>query len=83
MGIAEGADLLVGLQIAMEQHLLAIGTLDPKIVRRRRLLLAANQRLDLGPNEIGEPVHGLILPGWSAGDALAGVLPPDGGGGKA
>jgi hypothetical protein len=53
MVIAERADLQIGFQVAMEQHLFAIGALDPQIVRRCQLGLAANQRLDLGTDEIG------------------------------
>ena len=49
------ADFLIGLPIAHEKHLFALGAFQPEILRR---LLARDQRPELGPDEIGQPVHG-------------------------
>src|ERR671919_3125139 len=52
---AMGADFLVGLPVAHEQHLLALGALQPESLRR---LLARDQGLELGSDEVRQPVHG-------------------------
>src|SRR5262249_419388 len=52
---AMSANLLVGLPVAHEQHLLALGAFQPEILRR---LLAGHQRAQFRSDEIGQPVHG-------------------------
>src|SRR5208283_2354723 len=52
------ADLQIGHQVAMEDHLLAGGTLVPEIVGH---LAPGEQRADLRADEFGEPVHAASL----------------------
>ena len=73
------ADFLVGLPVAHEQHLFALGTFQPEILRR---LLAGDQRPELGPDEIGQPVHGggiARMAGPAKIDARQRQKPPKGG----
>src|SRR5690606_41672279 len=44
----------VGLHVLVEDHLPRLGALDPEIFRH----LTLEQRLDLGPYDVGNPVHG-------------------------
>jgi hypothetical protein len=48
------ADFPRGFKLAMEDHLLALRTLVPEVVRR---LLAPEQGADARADEFGEPVH--------------------------
>src|SRR5262249_8092775 len=66
-------DPQVGLELAMEDHLLALRTFFPEIVGRTRL---AGQRLELGTDEVREPVHGVRVPsGASCAAYTRGQLP--------
>ncbi len=53
------ADAQVRLQLAVEDHLLALRAFLPEIVGHARL---ARERLQLGADEVGEPVHGVRVP---------------------
>src|SRR4029077_8436328 len=58
MMAAMGADPLVRLELAVEDHLAAGRALVPEIVGRVRL---ADQGTDLRPDEVGEPAHAAPL----------------------
>src|SRR5690606_37411846 len=49
-----GDDPLVLLEIAVEHHLSGLGALYPEVLRN---FPAAEHRVDLRPNVIGDPVH--------------------------
>ncbi len=49
------ADFQPGFKLLVENHLLAVGTLPPEIIRHIR---AAKQGADFRADEFGEPGHG-------------------------
>ena len=49
---------LVALQVLVEHHLAGVGVLDPEIFGH---VAAAEHRIDLRPDVIGDPVHRLVL----------------------
>ena len=57
--VAIGADIQIGHQVAMEDHLAAGRAFPPEIFRRiaAALALAGHQALDPGTDDIGDPVH--------------------------
>jgi hypothetical protein len=62
---AMGADLAVGRQVAMEDHLLAGGALVPQIVRHGG---PREQSADFRSDVFGEPAHfGWIAGAWGGG----------------
>ena len=54
MVAAVAANVEIGVELAVEQHLLAARTLFPQIVRH---VLFADDGADLGQNKVGEPAH--------------------------
>src|SRR3546814_4740032 len=48
------ADMQVRFEIAVENHLPAVRAFVPEVVR---YVLLLHQRTDLGPHEVGQPVH--------------------------
>src|SRR5665213_2424064 len=56
MIVRAGNHELVGLDVLVEHQLPGIGAFDPQILRR----LAAQDVADLGPDDVGEPIHGSL-----------------------
>ncbi len=65
MMAAIAADMEIGLELAVEQHLLAGWAFLPQIVRRP---LLADDRADFGQDKIGEPAHSVFLVERCAGE---------------
>jgi hypothetical protein len=64
MMVAIGADVQIGHQVAVEDHLAAGRTLLPKVLRRiaAALALVVHQALDPGSDDVRDPVHAGTLP---------------------
>jgi hypothetical protein len=59
MKAAMRANLLAGVQLALENHLLAVRALMPEVIRHLR---AAKQGPDFRANKFTKPAHGPELP---------------------
>ena len=60
MMTAIAADVKVGIELALKQHLLAARAFVPEIVRHR---LPGDDRPDLRQHDIGQPAHGRLVAG--------------------
>ena len=51
-------DELVGLDVLVEDELAGLRTFDPEVLRR----LATQEAADFRPDDVGDPVHGFVMP---------------------
>src|SRR5208282_5647538 len=58
---AIAADVEIGFELAIKQHLLATRAFRPQILRHR---LLGHDCADLRQDEIGEPIHRRLVTGW-------------------
>ena len=67
-----GDDVVVRLEVAMEDHLAGLGTLDPEILRHLPL---GEEVPDLRTDDVADPAHAKPVP-YSAASARAARTPP-------